>query len=105
MNDNSILLISTPNSDYYKDNNQFHLKELNFIEFKTFLENHFEFVDFYFQNLYSCSYITMHKQKQIVRESHLPLNSANICFNPSDPSGGLDFEQFEFYKQSVDAYK
>lgn len=56
-----ILMMSTPDKDLYNLNrtspNRFHVNELNFVQYKTLLENHFEYNAYLFQQAISASFI------------------------------------------------
>jgi O-antigen biosynthesis protein len=50
LKDNGILVISTPNSNFYQPGNKFHKKELNEKEFEDILKKYFTNVEFYHQS-------------------------------------------------------
>lgn len=54
-----ILIMSSPDKKYYSDltgqNNPFHIKELYFDEFKSLVEIHFDFANFFFQSSFNLS--------------------------------------------------
>jgi len=69
LNDDSILIISTPDKEVYADmrnySNDFHVKEFYKHEFYNFLSAYFERVDFYYQRFHVASIITNNNSENL----------------------------------------
>jgi 2-polyprenyl-3-methyl-5-hydroxy-6-metoxy-1,4-benzoquinol methylase len=69
MKPGGILLISTPDKKNYGDKpgyaNPFHKKELYEAEFKTLLKKYFRYQEFYYQNLYTASFLSNQAPAQL----------------------------------------
>jgi hypothetical protein len=131
---NGIFISSTPDTDVYKDNNEFHLCELNKKEYLGKLHKSFKYNVFLGQNIYVNSYIGNHQNGGKLTEYRLSLdgsleytpnnyypndtfmvalssnyllefNGVNILYDPSNLMTNLSDDRLEFYKNSIEAYK
>ncbi len=99
LKEDGILIISSPDKKYYSDipkfQNEFHVKELYFKDFKNLIANNFVYCEFYFQKAYNLSsYIADYKlfnqlivfsgdNKIITEEPIEPLYNIAIASNRS----------------------
>lgn len=79
---NGKLIISTPNDKVYPKGNEFHLHQFDFEGLKSHLNEHFSFVQFYFQNTWLCSAIL--SESNFTAEWSRPLNTLKAQSDPLD---------------------
>lgn len=87
LTEDGILIISTPNHSVYSKRgvNQFHVKELEYVEFQDMLEEAFEFVQMFSQQFEICNIIGTSRSDGAWMEGQIPGNEAEyliaVCSN------------------------
>lgn len=85
--EDGVLIMSTPNHSIYSKRgvNQFHVKELEYVEFQDMLEEAFEFVQMFSQQFEICNIIGDSKSDSAWMEGQIPGNEAEyliaVCSN------------------------
>ena len=77
LNENGILIISTPNIETYQENNPFHKHEFTTNEFKTFLKKNFKNVLLFYQFYPSSSMIGNYEKTSLIETKLIENNSIN----------------------------
>lgn len=91
-----MLIISSPEKTNYnsslKKKNEFHVKELEYIEFKELIEKHFSYNEFYFQNNIYGSILINERSKDFTLLDHHETEIRNILNPKYDLCFASDFK-------------